>query len=119
MCTLVTGDGEWLRRGLGFRVDIVDLADGCGLREASDRDVLRRIERRDLMTPRKQSSTALASRMTPSVTTGGGASVVRRSTTTASLGFVDPQDDYEEEEEQEGAGGRRTLRSDKGLKLDL
>ncbi len=49
----IAGDGEWLRRCIGFRVDIVDLADFCGMREASDRDVLKRIERKDLMTPKK------------------------------------------------------------------
>jgi hypothetical protein len=105
------GDGEWLRRGLGFRVDIVDLADCCGLREASDRDVVRRIERRDLMTPRKvaaavpEGSVPPPSRMVPP-----SVASLRRSAASGSRGF-DGSSHLDDREDIHGG--------DRGVKLAL
>jgi hypothetical protein len=43
--------GEWKRRGVGFKSDIMDLAE-C-LKECTDAEMLRRIELKDMITPKK------------------------------------------------------------------
>lgn len=67
-------DGEWARKGLGFRCDILDLAE-C-FRENTDTEVLRRVELKDLLTPkkhnRKDARTPLSMRRADSVGTPDG-----------------------------------------------